>query len=88
MASTKATVVTYTEKELAAIAALTANRGVKMTAAELGVPVANLNGLVKKMGDERPMAEGIERVIVNKEKVDHVCSECGAKSQKTLFWID
>lgn len=88
MASTKATVITYTEKELAAIEALQKHRGVKMTAGELGVSVANLNGLVKKMGDERPMAEGVERVIVNKEKIEHVCSECGNKSPKTLFWID
>ena len=85
MASTKATVITYTEKELAAIEALKANRGVKMTAAELGVPVANLNGLVRKMQDERPMAEGVERVIVNKDKVEQ---EVLVKKEQTVFWID
>ena len=85
MASTKATVVTYTEKELAAIEALKANRGVKMTAAELGVPVANLNGLVRKMQDERPMAEGVERAIVHKDKVEQ---EVLVKKEQTVFWID
>ena len=88
MASTKATVVTYTDKELAAIEVLTANRGVHLSAKELGLPTATLGSLIKKANDERPMAEGVERVIVNKEDYNAVCSECGAKISHKLYWID
>lgn len=68
MASTKKEFVEYTEKELAAIEAL-ANAGEGKTGAELGVSTATLESLIKKANDERPMAEGVDRVIVTKEKV-------------------
>lgn len=88
MASTKATVVTYTEKELAAIATLQANRGVKMSYKELGIPTAILSSLVKKAADERPMADGLERVIINKEVVSGKCETCGHPFSYNLYWID
>ena len=40
MASTKATVITYTEKEVEAIATLKAKKGVHLSAKELGIPTA------------------------------------------------
>ena len=88
MASTKATVVTYTEKELAAIATLQANRAVKMSYKELGIPTAILSSLVKKAADERPMADGLERVIINKEVVSGKCETCGHPFSYNLYWID
>ena len=88
MASTKATVLTYTEKELEAIATLNANRGVHLSAKELGIPTAILTSLMKKATDERPMAEGVDRVIVNKEDYNAVCESCGAKISHKLYWID
>ena len=88
MASTKATVLTYTEKEVEAIATLNDNRGVHLSAKELGIPTAILTSLMKKSVDERLMADGVERVIVNKEDYNAVCSECGAKISHKLYWID
>ena len=88
MASTKATVITYTEKELEAISTLNANRGVHLSAKELGIPTAILTSLMKKAGDDRPMADGVERVIVNKEDYNAVCSECGAKINHKLYWVE
>ena len=43
---------------------------------------------MKKAADERPMAEGVERVIVNKEDYNAVCESCGAKISHKLYWID
>lgn len=88
MASTKATVLTYTEKELEAISTLNANRGVHLSAKELGIPTAILTSLMKKAVDERPMADGVERVIVNKEDYNAVCSECGSKISHKLYWVE
>ena len=88
MASTKATVLTYTEKEVEAIATLNANRGVHLSAKELGIPTAILTSLMKKASDERPMAEGVERVIVNKEDYNAVCESCGAKISHKLYWVE
>ena len=88
MASTKATVLSYTEKEVEAIATLNANRGVHLSAKELGIPTAILTSLMKKASDERPMADGVERVIVNKEDYNAVCESCGAKISHKLYWID
>ena len=88
MASTKATVLSYTEKEVEAIATLNANRGVHLSAKQLGIPTAILTSLMKKAVDERPMADGVERVIVNKEDYNAVCESCGAKISHKLYWID
>ena len=88
MASTKATVLSYTEKDVEAIATLNANRGVHLSAKELGIPTAILTSLMKKAVDERPMADGVERVIVNKEDYNAVCESCGAKISHKLYWID
>ena len=44
--------------------------------------------LMKKASDERPMAEGVERVVVNKEDYNAVCPTCGAKISHKLYWID
>ena len=48
MASTKATVITYTENEVAAISTLVANRGQHLSAKELGISTAILTSLMKK----------------------------------------
>lgn len=88
MASTKATVITYTENEVNAISTLVANRGQHLSAKELGISTAILTSLMKKASDERPMAEGVERVVVNKEDYNAVCPTCGAKISHKLYWID
>ncbi len=63
----KAEFITYTEKELAAIEILKAHEGEKLTAKELGISTAVLTSLINKANDERPMAEGLERFVLNKE---------------------
>ena len=84
----KAEFITYTEKDLAAIEALKANRGVKLSAKELGFANGTLTSLINKSVDERAMKDGQERVIVNKEKVVNVCPTCGKETTVTLYWID
>ena len=84
----KAEVIKYTDKDLAAIEALKANRGVKLSAKELGFANGTLTSLINKSLDERPFIEGQERVIVNKEKVVNVCPSCGKETPVTLYWID
>ena len=85
--SKAAEVVTYTEKELAAIEVLNANAGKKLSAKELGLSVGTLTSLIKKANDERPMAEGLERVIVNKEDFEEVCPHCGKVDKLSLIHI-
>lgn len=80
--------ITYTDGELAAIEILKANRGQHLSAKELGISTAILTSLGKKAVDERPMAEGVERVFVNKEDYNSVCPTCGAKIAHKLYWID
>ena len=85
MSNTKrAEFITYTEKELDAINVLKANKGAHLSAAELGIPVAILTSLGKKANDERPMAEGVERVMINKED-----KEVEVVTTKTVkaYWI-
>ena len=84
----KVEVLTYTEKEVEAIATLNANRGVHLSAKELGIPTAILTSLMKKAVDERPMAEGVERVTVSKEDYTAICSECGNKISHKLYWVE
>lgn len=84
----KAEFITYTDGELAAIEILKANRGQHLSAKELGISTAVLTSLGKKATDERPMAEGVERVFVNKEDYNSVCPTCGAKIAHKLYWID
>lgn len=88
MASKAATVITYTEKELEAIEILKANRGQHLSAKDLGIANAILTSIGKKANDERPMAEGVERVVLNKEDYNFVCPTCGAKGSHKLYWID
>ena len=83
-----ATEVTYTEKEVQAIEILKANRGTKLSAKELGIPTAILSSLVRKGNDERPMKEGFDRVVVNKEDYESVCPTCGNPIKHKLYWID
>ena len=59
-----------------------------MSYKELGVPTAILSSLVKKAADERPMADGLERVIINKEVVSGKCETCGHPFSYNLYWID
>jgi hypothetical protein len=84
----KAEFVSYTDKELAAIEVLRANRGEHLSAADLGIANAVLTSLIKKAEDPRPMAEGVERVFVNKEQYEGVCPTCGNKISHKLYWID
>lgn len=86
--SKKAEFLTYSDAEVAAIAVLEANRGVHLSAKELGISNIVLTNLIKKANDERPMAEGVTRVMVNKEDYNAVCSECGAKISHKLYWIE
>ena len=86
--SKKAEFLTYSDAEVAAIAVLEANRGVHLSAKELGISNIVLTNLIKKANDERPMAEGVTRVMVNKEDYNAVCSECGARISHKLYWID
>ena len=82
----KAEKLHYTDKELEAIATLTKNRGVKMSAKELGIPTAILTSLIKKANDEREVDNG-EKVVINKEDFTDVCPTCGAKISHKLYWI-
>ena len=84
----KAEFVSYTDKELEAIETLQANRGEKLSAAELGIAVGVLTSLIKKANDARPMAEGLDRVMVNKEDYEAVCPTCGSKIAHKVYWID
>ena len=83
-----ATELTYTEKEVQAIEILKANRGTKLSAKELGIPTAILSSLVRKSNDDRPMKEGFDRVVVNKEDYESVCPTCGNPIKHKLYWID
>ena len=83
-----ATELTYTEKEVQGIEILKANRGTKLSAKELGIPTAILSSLVRKGNDERPMKEGFDRVVVNKEDYESVCPTCGNPIKHKLYWID
>ena len=83
-----ATELTYTEKEVQAIEILKANRGTKLSAKELGIPTAILSSLVRKGNDERPMKDGVERVVVHKEDYEAVCPTCGNPIKHKLYWID
>lgn len=84
----KVEVLTYTEKEMEAIATLKANAGNKLSAKELGIATAVLTSLQKKAVDPRPMADGVERVVINKEDYNAICSECGAKITHKLYWVE
>lgn len=84
----KAEKIKYTEKDLAAIQALKANAGVKLTAKELGFANGTLTSLINKSIDPRPMEDGVERVIVNKEKVVETCPTCGNEKEKTVYWVE
>ncbi len=81
----KATELTYTENEMAAIEVLRANRGEHLSAKDLGIATAVLTSLIKK-AEKFPSAEGV--VVVNKEDFNDVCPTCGAKISHKLYWID
>jgi len=83
----KAETLVYTEKEMAAIEILRANRGVHLTYKELGIPTAVLTSLISKANDDRPLVSG-EKVVVNKEDYEFVCPTCGAKHSGKKYWID
>lgn len=84
----KATELVYTEKELSAIEVLRANKGEKLSAKDLGIATGTLTSLISKFNDERPMANGVEKVAVYKEDYEAVCPTCGAKISHKLYWID
>lgn len=89
MATSKAALtITYTDNELAAIEILRANRGVHLSAKDLGISTAILTSLGKKAIDPRPMADGVERVVINKEDFNGVCEHCGAKQSYKLYWME
>lgn len=70
----KATVLTYTDKEIEAIEILKANAGEKKTAAELGISTAILTSLQKKMdkvaSGELANPENLEVINIQKEDVE------------------
>ena len=80
----KAEVINYTENELKAIKALEGAKA-PATAKELGVTTAVLESLIKKSNDPRPMAEGVERVMVVKSKDEGRCPTCGQPYSHTLY---
>lgn len=84
----KATELVYTENELIAIETLRNNAGSPLSAAQLGVKPAVLTSLAKKAADERPMANGAEKVVLHKEDREDVCPTCGAKHSYKVYWID
>lgn len=86
--SKRATTINYSENELAAIEVLKANRGVHLSAKDLGVSTIILTSLFKKANDERPMADGVERVMLNKEDYNATCEVCGSRISHKLYWID
>ena len=79
----RAEFITYTDKEIEAIEILKAHQGEKLTAAELGISTAVLTSLIKKANDERPMAEGVDRFVLNKE--DAVIQVTVDKNVKVYF---
>lgn len=72
----KLEVLIYTEKELAAIEALKANKGNLKTAKELGVNNAIFESLRKKYNNPKPMADGSAKFKVTKSKVVRVIEKC------------
>lgn len=78
----------YSDMELNAIAILKANRGVHLSAKELGISKVILINLVRKGNDDRPMADGITKVKVNAEQYSYNCFTCGVRCSETLYWID
>ena len=92
MTKSKAAVtINYTEGELAAIAALMANAKGEdnaKSAKDLGISTGTLTSLVKKANDERPMADGVERIIVNKKDYESKCPVCGTTIAHKLYWVD
>lgn len=81
----KATELSYTDNELAAIEILKANRGEHLSAKQLGIAPAVLTSLITK-AEKFPAAEGV--VVVNKEDFNDVCPTCGDKISHKLYWID
>ena len=81
----KATELSYTDNELAAIEILKANRGEHLSAKQLGISTAVLTSLIKK-AEKFPAAEGV--VVVNKEDFNDVCPACERKISHKLYWID
>ena len=88
MASKKATVITYTPKELEVIEVLKAANWQHLSSNELGVPNVILTSLVSKSLDERPMADGVERAMVRKEDFVGKCATCGADISHKLYWLE
>ena len=80
--------ISYSDMELDAIAILKANRGVHLSAKELGIPGVILTSLLYKSNDSRPMADGIIRVEVNVEYYSYRCPDCGYLCSERLYWID
>lgn len=66
----KAEVLVYTEKELEAIEILKNNAGSALTAEQLGISNAVLTSLRKKANDERPMADGSDKVVIEVSDVE------------------
>ena len=79
----KATELSYTENELAAIESLKANRGTPLSAAELGIKPAVLTSISMKAS--KFPGEG---VVINKDDRTDVCPTCGAKHSYKVYWID
>ncbi len=86
----KQTVLSYTEKELAAIEALKANRGEHLTLKELGIAAGTMTSIrtkAKKVADGILEAGDIEVINVNVEEYEDVCPTCGAKHSGKKFYL-
>ena len=86
----KQTVLTYTEKELAAIEALRANAGEHLTLKELGIAAGTMTSIRNKA---KKVAEGVLEVgeqpviNVNVEDYEDICPTCGAKHSGKKFYL-
>ena len=81
----KATTLSYTEKELAAIEILKANRGEHLSSKDLGITTAILTSLTTK-ANKFPDDPNV--IKVNKEDFESICPTCGKPEKHKLYWID
>lgn len=87
----KQTVLTYTEKELAAIEALKANAGEHLTLKELGIAAGTMTSIrnkAKKVAEGvLEVSEGTPVINVNVEDYEDICPTCGAKHSGKKFYL-
>ena len=77
--------VTYTEKEMDALEKLFENRGMPLSAKELGVHPAVLTSIYNK---GKRYAGHPDAVIICRQDYVGTCECCGAKLAHKEYWID